>query len=302
MFFALAGFFSGEVLVGAAATRPWLRRVMRRQLAFEAYYREHAPRPFLYYVFYPLLVPYWLVVPSARREFVIFKGYTLVTLGFVTSVGIYRYFVDYQPQLGFRDFFWAFAIGLVIETLAVMMMIMPMTTSIVALHQKRQRRRLVGLLAVGLLSTSGAVVVLAKRHRTFPSLETRQRIVQRSALDRASSRAALQHALETAWKTRRAKGKDHDPWERETDGTLTGAPVDQARATLTSFYRPDEASAFELWTTARRERPTLMIVFAEGRRRGNPVWLGMKHDGTVVDKLADIPKPARLAMRTAGEL
>ena len=51
---ALGGFFSGELLLGAAAKRPWLQRVLRRQLAFEAYHRENAPRPFLLYVFYPV--------------------------------------------------------------------------------------------------------------------------------------------------------------------------------------------------------------------------------------------------------
>ena len=39
MILALGAFFFGEVLVGAAERRPWLRRVLRRQLAFEAFYR-----------------------------------------------------------------------------------------------------------------------------------------------------------------------------------------------------------------------------------------------------------------------
>jgi hypothetical protein len=300
MVLALGAFFFGEVLVGAAEKRPWLKRVLRRQLAFEAYYREHPPRPFLYYVFYPLLLPYWLIVAPARREFLLFKGYTLVTLAAISLTGVYRYFWIYQPQLGLAKFLPALLVGLVIESLAVMMLIMPMTTSVVALHRKRQPKRLMLLLAVGLLSAAIAAALMIHRHRTFPSLETRQRIVDRSAIEPVTTRMAMQKALHHAWEVRKKAPKDQ--WERETDGTVLGKPLDEARASLLTFYRPDEASAFELWTTARKERPGIMILFAEGRKRGRPVWLGMRYDGTIIDKAADVPKNAKLAMRTAGEL
>ena len=301
MALALVAFFSGELLVSAAEKRPWLRRVLKRQLAFEAFYREQAPRPFLFYVFYPLVLPYALAVKETRREFLLFKGYTILTFFILAVSGSYRYLTVYKPELGFEQFAAAFAIGFVIETFAVMMLVMPMTTSVVALHRKRQPWRLLALLAVGLLSTGVALAFVMARHRTFPSLETRHRVVERSAADRSRSRAALKHALETAWKVRRAAA--HDKWERETDGTVLGAPLDQAHGVLaTEFYRGDEAGAFELWTTSRKEKPALMIVFAEGRKKGNPVWLGMRADGAVVEKIADVPKSGRRAMRSAGEL
>jgi hypothetical protein len=299
MILALTAFFSGEILHGAAERRPWLKRVLRRQLAFEAYYRENPPRPFLYYVFYPFLMPYWLVSYQARREFLMFKGYTIVTGVIISCVGVYRYFFVYQPELGFKAFLVAFLIGFVIETLAVMMLIMPMTTSVVALHRKRQHWRLVALLAVGIASTGAAFVVLAKRHRTFPSLETRQRIVERSAVDRAKSKKAMRRALESAWTVRRSAPRDQ--WERETDGTVLGAPLDEAREILGEFYRSDEAGAFELWTTGKKERPKMMIIFAEGRKKGVPVWLGMRDGGALVETLPDVPKAARRAMRSAGD-
>lgn len=299
MVLALVVFFSGEMLLAAAEKRPWLRRVLRRQFAFEAYYREHAPRPFAYYVFYPLLMPYWLWNGPARREFWLFKGYTVLTVLVVSAVGAYRYFFVYQPQLDFRAFVGAFGIGLVLETLAVITLVMPMTTSVVALHKRRQKRRLVALLAVGLVSAGVALGMLVVRHRTFPSLETRQRIIARTSADPVAAKAGMKRALEQAWKVRRAGSRD--AWERETDGTITGLPLEEARGILGGFFRDDEASAFELWTTARKERPAIMIVFAEGRKKGNPVWLGMKYDGTVIDRLVDVPRPARRAMRSAGE-
>lgn len=300
MVMALGAFFFGQVLIGAASKRPLLKRILKRQLAFEEYYRLNPPRPFLYYVFYPLMMPYWLFSGPARREFLLFKGYTFLTLGVILLMGVYRYHWVYQPELGFKQFIGAFGIGLVVETLAVMTLIMPMTTSIVTLHRKRHRKRLTALLAVGLISAGIAAAILAARHRTFPSLETRQRIIDRSASAPVTTRATLQKAVAKAWQIRRATAKDQ--WERETDGTVLGAPLDNAHATLSGFYRPDEASAFELWTTSRREKQQLMIIFAEGRKKGQPVWLGMRPDGTVVDKIVDVPRSARVAMRTAGDL
>lgn len=300
MVLALGAFFFAEAALGLAEKRPLLKRVLRRQLAFEAYYRQIPPKPFLYYVFYPFLFPYWLTIASARREFLLFKGYTFVTLGVISVTGVYRYFWIYQPQLGFSKFIGAFSAGLVVETLAVMMLIMPMTTSVVALHQKKQHYRLLALLAVGLLSAGIAAGIMIHRHRTFPSLETRQRIRDRSAIEPVSSRVAMQRALTKAWEVRKKGPRDR--WERETDGTVLGDPLTTAHAELQSFYHSDEASAFELWTTARSERPGIMVVFAEGRRRGQPTWLGMRWDGTVIDKLVDVPKNAKIAMRSAGEL
>jgi hypothetical protein len=300
MLLALTAFFFGEMLASLAEKRPWLRRVLGRQLAFEAYYREHPPRPFLYYVFYPLFLPYWVVVREARREFLLFKGYTILNLTVVLLAGVYRYFFVYQPELGLAQFFGAFFVGLVIESFAVMVLIMPMTTSVVALHKKKQHWRLVALLGIGMISATLAATTLALRHRTFPSLETRERITSRTAVKKPKSREAMRRALERAWTIRRTGHLDQ--WERETDGTVLGAPLDGAREALVSYYREDEANAFELWTTSRNARAQLMVVFAEGRKRGRPVWLAMRPNGTVVDKVADVPRAALLAMRTAGDL
>jgi hypothetical protein len=44
-----------------------------------------------------------------------------------------------------------------------------------------------------------------------------------------------------------------------------------------------------------------MLLYSEGPRRGRPVYLAMHPDGTLVEKVADIPKPARKMMRTVGD-
>ena len=294
---ALGAFFSGEVLRKHAQKRGWLGKMLRRQLAFEEYYRERPPKPFLYYLVYPLLFPYWLIVREARREFWLFKGYTIVTFVVAIIAGVYRYFVVYQPEIDFQTFLISFGFGLAIEALAVITFLMPIATTVVALHQKAQHGRLVLLLAVGLLSAVGAIAILAQRHRTFPSLETRQRVSTRTFARLKVANAVGDDALRAAWKQRRKHS-----YERETDGTVDGPPLDVAREKLEAFYRPDEAAAFELWTTARGDKIPMMILFAEGPRRGKPVFRAMRGDGTVVTKAKDIPKPALKVMRSAGDL
>ncbi|MDB4946150.1 MAG: hypothetical protein JWP97_5684 [Labilithrix sp.] len=294
---ALLAFFFGEVLRKHAERRGWLGRILRRQLAFEAYYRERAPQPFIYYVFYPLLFPYWLTVREARRELWLFKGYTFLTFGVALVSGVHRYLVDYQPDIGFRTFVVSFAIGLGIEALAVIMFLMPITTTVVALHKKAQHGRLVLLLVTALVSAGYAVTVLALRHRTFPSLETRQRVAERSKAQRKKAEATMDTALRSAWQARRLHGL-----ERDSDGTVDGAPLDVAREKLATFYRPDEASAFELWATARADRSPLMVLYAEGPRHGRPVFRAMRPDGTIVARGRDLPKSALAVMRTVGDL
>jgi len=55
--------------------------VISQALELESFYVERPPRAFAYYVFYPLLFPYWLTSRQARREFLVFRSYTLASLG-----------------------------------------------------------------------------------------------------------------------------------------------------------------------------------------------------------------------------
>src|SRR5258708_113640 len=87
----LGCFVDAPAIRGAAEKRPWLKRVSRKPLAFEDYYRTHAPRPFVYYVFYPLLFPYWLTNKEARREFIVFRGYTTFGLIVLLISGSYQW-------------------------------------------------------------------------------------------------------------------------------------------------------------------------------------------------------------------
>lgn len=292
----LGVFLFAEAVRRRSETRPWLARALRRPLAFEEFYRERPPRHFLYYALYPLVIPYALVQRDARRELFLFKGFGLVGLAIIVVFGAIRFVSSYLPELGVRDFIGTFLVTILIETFVAVSLLLPICTTVVALHQRRQRGRLVALLFVGLVSASVAVGTFAVRRRAFPSLETRARVAKRTAAEPTSARIAMDRALRAAWESRRQRS-----WEREDDGTVNGAPLAAARAALEPFYRADEAAAFELWTTARKTKPKLMIIFSEGPRRGRPVFLGMHPDGTIVDDVRAIPREGRRAMRTAGD-
>ena len=54
---ALALLLAGERVRPHAERHRALRFVFGTAFAFDAHYQEHPPKPFLYYVFYPLLFP-----------------------------------------------------------------------------------------------------------------------------------------------------------------------------------------------------------------------------------------------------
>ena len=290
-------FLADEALRERARTRPWLARVLRRHLAFEEFYRTNPPKHFLYYMFYPLMLPYALVNRDARRELMLFKGYGLVGLLVILIGGVVRFFMSYPPELGLKQFVGPFAAMLVLETIVTLGLLLPICMTVVALHQQGHTKRLVGLLFIGLLSAGVAIGSFHHRRRAFPSIETRQRVALRTAAAKAPAKDAMRAALKAAWDAR----VKHN-WERDNDGTVFGQPLDAAHAALQAFYRVDEAASFELWTTARATKPRLMILFAEGPRKGRPVFLAMRSDGTLVENPKDIPKEARKAMRSAGDL
>src|SRR5262249_38069454 len=96
---ALIGFVAGEAIRKRVGNWPIVGRLLAREFALEAYYRAHPPRPFLYYVFYPLFLPYWLFQRDARREFWLFKGYTLLSFIVLLVSVSWQYYAYWPPDL-----------------------------------------------------------------------------------------------------------------------------------------------------------------------------------------------------------
>jgi hypothetical protein len=296
---ALGVFVVGEAARELAARSKLAKLVLGGQLAFEAYYRENPPRPFLYYFFYPLLFPYWLTNREARREFLLFKGYTLTSFALLlVSLGV-QFVRSFPPELTVHDFLPIAAKTFLAETVVVLMFLMPIVTSVVHYHSTRAPWRLGFILAAGLLSSGFAVARLEKARDPVVSLATRERVRLRTARDEKRAYDALARALGDAWKAI-PKAKD----DVDSDGKVEGPPHALARTTLQRFYKNDETYAFDLWRESKgkgKAQEQTLVIYFEARGRNPPVWLAMSAPGATYSVAKRLPRGALMAMKAAAD-
>jgi hypothetical protein len=287
----LVGVFTGEAVRRWASRRHKLvSSVVSSQLEYEAYYRAHPPRPFLYYVFYPLLAPYWLFQPEARREFLLFKGYTLASFGLLLVSLVGQFLWSFPPELGLGSFLPIAAGTFAIETAVVLMFLMPIVTTVVHYHQRRQPRLLGVLLVVGIVSSSLAIARLERRRDPVVSFATRSRVRMRTADKPKAAETAQVTALRAAW-----KALPKDKQDVDHDGKLEADVLDAAHEALMPFYKNDEANAFDLWYT-RSAKTWLVVLYFEARGKNDPIWLAMTSAGAVTHDAKQLPKGAFNAM------
>jgi hypothetical protein len=286
----LSAFFAGEALRRWSSRSRLVKVALASQLEFETYYRTHPPRAFLYYVVYPLLAPYWLFAKEARREFLLFKGYTLASFALLVVSLVVQYLRFFPPELTVRDFVPIAAGTLGVETAVVLMFLMPIVTSVVHFHTTRSPRRLAALLLVGIASVSFAVVRLERRRDPVVSYATRMRVRLRTSAKPKAAEVAQATALRAAWKALPAAKKDVD-----YDGKVEGDVLDAAHEALATFYRNDEASSFDLWST-RCGKSALLILYFEARGQKDPIWLALSGTGAVTHDVKQLPRGAFNAM------
>jgi hypothetical protein len=259
-------------IIALAGSARWRRRVtgipvvgrpLAKFAALGEYYDEHPPKPLLYYIFYPALFPYWLIKRDARREFMVYRRVSAITLLAVVGLGTLDYFRHWQP-IPF-DYFVGVSIGMFIfQLLATFAIVMPIVTTIITLHQQALKRTLIALVA-GALAVAALTVVTLKDH------------VPMSVLTRTRARTIVQHheAFEALHKALQAAASSI---AAGADDELTLSRVHDALETL---YHPDEAAVFRLYHDDR-----VIVVYAKFGR--NPtMWLGMAnhHPVNVVEGL-----------------
>lgn len=273
----IGGIVIGTALATAVAligTRRWRESVERvpvlgRPLAsfslLGEYYAEYPPRPLVYYLLYPALVPYWLFVKPARREFFLYRNINLIVLAIIAVAGLVDYFALWQP-LPFGAFFGT-AIGLVfIQLVLVSVMVMPIVTTIIILHRNHHPRWLKTLLVF--VALSGALGVSVRHNVKGLPFDVQERLRARTELFHADAVAVLHEAL--------------DATRAETDPARA---LDAARAKLERVYRA-EADAFSLWTG-----DGVTMIYAR-INKAKYVWLA--RDAThVIDDDAQLPAAAR---------
>jgi len=271
---ALVVFFAGESVRRLADKRGFIGAIFKKQLQFEQYYRDHPARPFLYYVFYPLLFPYWLTNREARREFLLFKGYTLGSFAILIGMAIYGYFARWYPELGVTRYLPTLGITIVAEAATVLTLLMPLTTTVVTYHLRRQHGRLIALLVAGAVSIAAFAVAVETRRDPIVSFETRSRLELRTNKEAKRAHTVQMQALRAAWADVKKNPSVIDP-----DGKITGEPLERVRKILDEgIYKTDESYAFDLWAYPPK-KPDDIILYYRAWRGRRTVWVGLDARG-----------------------
>jgi hypothetical protein len=271
-----------------------LSRVLGRALRFEAYYREHAPRPFLYYVFFPLLFPYWLIVGKARREVSVYRPFSGVPLVALVGTNAYQYFARYRPEIPFKWFAIATGVKVVVELAAIMLFLMPVATSVVTFERQSKPWHLRALLVVAIASTAFAIHRHVANPLRIASLETQYRAQFRTRYDGhkaydtllSASRAALAEVVEynPVFDAVRIPSSYRGQW-------IEGDALDHAQEELAKFYKPDEVDGFKLTVVRSAKNHNALLLFQARSGESLPhVWIAVMFDGT---KYADANIPER---------
>jgi hypothetical protein len=291
---ALGVFVASEVVQRWSSKVKLLKALLRDALAFETYYRNRPPRTFLYYLAYPLLFPYWIINRDARREFLIFRSYTLGGLLILIASLIWQYFSYWAPELTLKQYLPYVVLSLSVEMVLVLALLMPIATTVVWYHSSFRRGRLLMVLSAALLATSFAMVRVASRRAPLVSYAARERVALRTAASRRKAHQALLASARAAYKT--IEPKD----DVEGDGNVTGDPLDSAHDALESYYKNDEANAFSLWASPR-SRPKVLVLYFEARRQRSPIYVAIRNDGSEIRSPSQLPKGAFKAMKVISE-
>jgi hypothetical protein len=294
---AVVGF--ADLARGAQVRVPLLSTVLTGPLEFERYYRLHPPKPFAYYIFYPVLFPYWLAVDSARREFFMYKTINIISLVLLAGTAVYEYFAYFKPELGLAECVLVLAVSGVLEIVVVMLMLMPLATSLVKYRLAGKRSRLVVLVLVGAASVAVAIFGIERRRDPVVSWAAHERLTLRTKVNKPKGRASQVAAVKAAWAVIPKHREEEDV---DSDGKVIGEAMDHARAALAKFYKSDEAQAFDAWVSHRtKTRAEVLVLYVAGRGKRLPMFVALDRAGHEVRDLKQLPKGALAAMKVAAD-
>ncbi len=265
------------------------QRLFRRFFRLENYYREHPPKPFLYYALFPLFAPYWLLYRPARREIFLYRRLSSLGLVIVCVVKGLDYYRNWQPAIPWNTFLNYALLALFLEFVVFMTMIIPIATTVATYRLAGARRRLMVLGATALLSLGFALVGVKAAKRPQVRSDVAARMWLRTDSHQEASARVLEAALTRALSELPKPAKEMAI--SNIKKPIDGRPEESARRELASFYRPDEAAAFFLFLTETKanERALVLYAFGDNKKRRRSVWraLVVNDDGDAARFTAD---------------
>jgi len=275
------------VFAFASAFRGWVDRfpilgkVLGAQLRFEEFYREHSPKPFLFYVAYPVLLPYVFFNRVTRRELALYRGPTVV--GFVllvASAGV-DYYRNWQPHIGFGPFLGTWIALIMLQAIVAVVLVMPLATTLVALQLQRRRKTLALLIAAATFSIAASVGAVARKRHEVELQPTRDRMYARTKA--LGERAEEVRVAATRRALAALREGDAEVLKTKQATEVYCRPIDEARAVLHAVYLEDETRCFHL-ARLPTEKGSLLVLFAvPGSSRKAVVWTALTEQRALVE-------------------
>lgn len=237
------------------------------------YYREHPPKPLLYYVFYPLLFPYWLWKREARKELLAYKRVGALAVIITVVTGFYDYYRNWDPMPAKLFLKAAFA-NSVLGLLITMIFVMPIVTTLIGYQARRHLKSIAALIILGV--TLGGTMSLAMRQVETVPFQTQARLKARIKWRPDPARAVMRAALD------RAIG------QRERPEALR-----VAREELATYFRPDEVRAFRLLGGEG------VVMLVAKTKNHEYAWTAKTKSGWVTTA-AELPAAARDALELSA--
>ncbi len=233
------------------------------------FYRRYPPKPLVYYLFYPLLLPVVLFMRVPRREFFLYRKLNVLALVIVVATGAYDYFRHWRPELTFEQFFSATVAVMVLQTIVTFMMIMPIVTTLVLLREGGHHRTLAVLVTL-MLATAG-YGYWSTRHARTMTFTTWLRLKERTMYARVRMiRCEMVHPdrLETCLGRDAELRTMAEAIRAARKQTTYKDALAAARETLTKYYKDDEAAGFRLYA-----EQGLIVLYAHYPQKP-AIWLG----------------------------
>jgi hypothetical protein len=279
----LVVFAFAEAMRERSARSRILEKAVARRLAFETYYRENPPRPFLFYVFYPLLLPYVLSKPVMRQELLLYRGLTGGGVAILAAASAFDFYEHWLPELGFLPFITVWVMLFAVQTLALFVFLLPISTTVVKFHSERRLTELWVLFAAAAISVSIAIVQLVQKRGHIVSWVTTHRVALRTRAQPDAARAAQLGALH-------AVADNFAELRASTDeaGWVEGDSGQRAEDQLGLFYKSDEAYAFSLHALPARA-PEVLVLQCWLPGDGRLIWKAIKKTGVEITDPKQLP-------------
>jgi hypothetical protein len=280
---ALLVFAFAEAVQSRAARSRVIAFLVRRHLAFEAFYREHPTSHFLYYVFSPFFFPYWLFTKKGRQEVLLYRNLTGGGLAVLLVTALVDFFRHWRPELHFGQFLAVWLVLFVVQTICTLVFVVPIATTVVKLHLERRLVALWVLLGVAVVSAGFGVYRMEHRKSPVVSWVTTERLMLRTKADPKAAHAAQLEAVRAVWAhpEELAASTDKQGWVEED-------ALDRADQVLEDYYKADEAYAFTLHAIPPEDPNILLLQCHLGWGRPS-LWLAVRKSGQEITSKDDLP-------------